>query len=181
MPKISNIKYQSSRFHFCFFLFAFCFSLLGLTSCGIYSFKDVSIPAEVKTIRIGIIENRASYVNPQLAPNLTDRLKQKINNQTRLTQTNADNAHYDVQAFVSRYDVLTSGVSNQQSVTNRISVTVHITLRDQLNNKEPQEFDVTRNFEFSANISQQTAEAQLLDEMVRNLTDDIFNRLFSNW
>lgn len=156
-------------------------SLFAVSSCGVYSFKDVSIPPEIKTIRIGIIENKASYNNASLTPNLTERLRQKINNQTRLTQTNSDNAHYDVQSYVSRYDVTTSGVANQQSTTNRISVTVHVTLRDQLNNKDPQEFDITRNFEFNANISQQTAEAQLLDEMVRNLTDDIFNRLFSNW
>jgi hypothetical protein len=164
-----------------FLLFLFFILQLAVSSCGVYSFKDVSIPAEIKTIRVGIIENKATYNNPNLTPQLTDRLRQKINSQTRLTQTNGDNAHYDVQGYVSRYDITTSGVANQQATTNRISVTVHITLRDQLNNKDPQEFDITRNFEFSANVSQQTAEAQLLDEMVRNLTDDIFNRIFSNW
>jgi outer membrane lipopolysaccharide assembly protein LptE/RlpB len=177
MFKVAEIKHDK----FYLKLFAFCFLLFTFSSCGVYSFKDVSIPPEIKTIRIGFIENRASYVNPQLSPNLTDRVKQKINNQTRLTQVNTENAHYDVQGFVSRYDILLSGVANQQSTTNRISVTVHITLRDQLNNSDPQEFDVTRNFEFGANISVQTAEAGLLNDMVRDLSDEIFNRLFSNW
>ncbi|MER3463736.1 MAG: hypothetical protein C4329_04265 [Chitinophagaceae bacterium] len=163
------------------FLLSFGIVYFGLSSCGAYRFSQVSIPAEIKTINIHFIENKASYVNAQLSPNLTDRLKQRINNQTRLTQTNSDNAHYDVQGYVSRYDITTSGVSNQQSTTNRISITVHVTLRDQLNNKDPQEFDVTRNYDFGATVSQQTAEAQLLDTMVRDLADDIFNRLFSNW
>ncbi|MBA4168407.1 MAG: hypothetical protein H0X41_12840, partial [Chitinophagaceae bacterium] len=46
---------------------------------GCYSFKDVSIPPEVKTVRVNYIENRATYINPQLAPQLTDRIRQKIN------------------------------------------------------------------------------------------------------
>ncbi len=60
--------------------------VLGVQSCKVYSFKDVSIPPEVKTIRIGFIENRARYVDPQLSPQLTDKFKQKISNQTKLTQ-----------------------------------------------------------------------------------------------
>ena len=30
-------------------------------------------------------------------------------------------------------------------------------------------------------LSLQQAEAQLLDEVVRSLTDDIFNKIFSDW
>jgi hypothetical protein len=53
-------------------------------------------------------------------------------------------------------------------------------VNNQLENKK-QEFDISRSFEFSARRSLQEAETQLLDEMVRNLTDDIFNRMFSTW
>jgi hypothetical protein len=79
--------------------------------------------------------------------------------------------------------ITSTGTGNQrQASINRLTVTVHITLTNQLEPETtPKEFDVSRNFEFSANISLQTAEAQLLDEIVRNLTDDIFNRLFSDW
>jgi len=63
---------------------------------GCYSFKDVSIPPEVKTARVNYIENKASYVNPQLSPVLTDRLRQKINNQTRLTLVQNGNTQYEI-------------------------------------------------------------------------------------
>ncbi|MFN2457563.1 MAG: LPS assembly lipoprotein LptE [Chitinophagaceae bacterium] len=156
---------------------AFAFS----TGCGVYSFADVSVPDSIKTVRLHFIENQARYVNPQLSPNLTDRLKQKIVNQTRLSQTNSDNAHYDISGYISDYTVTTSGISNRQNTTNRLTVRVIIVLKNQLSNLEPQEFDISRSFEFGANLSLQAAESQLLDEMVRNLTDDIFNRIFSNW
>jgi len=53
-------------------------------------------------------------------------------------------------------------------------------LKKTLENKTD-EFDVSRSADFSANLSLQQAEGQLLDEMVRNLTDEIFNHIFSNW
>ncbi|HYH13889.1 MAG TPA: LPS assembly lipoprotein LptE [Flavisolibacter sp.] len=150
------------------------------TGCGVYSFADVSIPDSIKTVRVNFIENRAPYVNPQLSPNLTERIRQKIVNQTRLNQTNNENAHYDITGWVQDYSLSTTGISDKREVTNRLTVSVHIIVNNQLSNTK-QEFDISRNFEFSASLSLQQAENQLQDEMIRNLTDDIFNRVFSNW
>ncbi len=155
------------------------------TGCKIYSFNDVgTIPDSVKTVRINFIENRAPYVNPQLSPALTDRIKQRITSQTRLSNTSSDNAHWDIGGTITDYSVITTGVSaaggRQQETINRLTVSVRITIFKQLENKT-EEFDVSRSFDFSANQSLQTAEANLLDDMIRNLTDEIFNRIFSNW
>src|SRR5215203_2492780 len=81
------------------------FIAITSTSCGAYSFTGASVPDSIKTIKVNFIENKARYVNPQLGPRLTDRVKQKINNQTRLTQTNGDNAHYEISAYISDYSV----------------------------------------------------------------------------
>ncbi|MFI5123828.1 MAG: LptE family protein [Chitinophagales bacterium] len=154
-------------------------------SCSVYSFKDVSIPPQVKTIRIGFIENRARIVDPQLSPQLTDKLKQKVNNQTKLTQVQSDDADYDVLAYISDYSVSTSGVSNQAAVTNRLTVTVHIALKNRLNDQKlgtPDfETDISRNFDFPGTQSVNDAQAALTPQIVSDMTDDIFNRLFSNW
>jgi hypothetical protein len=155
-------------------------TLIAITSCGVYKFNDVSVDPKLKTINIHYIDNRAPYVNPQLSPNLTERVRQKIINQTRLSLTNSSDAHLDVTGEIRDYSLSTTGISDKQEVTNRLTVSVHIIVNDQLNNKK-QEYDISRNFEFSASLSLQQAENQLLDEMVRNLTDDIFNRMFSNW
>jgi outer membrane lipopolysaccharide assembly protein LptE/RlpB len=171
-----------------FLVVTYCVLALAVnTGCHIYSFKDVSpLPDSIKTVNVHFIENRAPYVNPQLSPSLTDKLKQKIVSQTRLTQTTSDNAHYDITGYISDYSVSTSGVSSNngktQTSVNRLTVTVNITLNKQIDpNSQPQNFTVSRSFDFGASQSLQTAEAQLLDEMVRNLTDEIFNHIFSNW
>ena len=154
--------------------------MLFLTSCRVYSFKDVTIPPEVKTIKIGFFENKARYVNPQLSPLLTDKLQQKVTNQTRLTRTNNDDAHYIITGFISDYNVTTSGISGQQVSTNRLTVAVNLNFKNTLDGKS-QDFNLMRSFDFSANLSLQQAEVALLDEIIRTLTDEIFNKIFSNW
>jgi hypothetical protein len=156
--------------------------VIGATtsSCGVYSFTGASVPDSIKTIKVNFIENKARYVNPQLSPRLTDRVKQKINNQTKLTQTNGDNPHYEISAYISDYSITTSAVSNQQASANRLTAVVHITVTNHLANKTDQ-YDVSRSYEIPGNASFQSAEATRIDDIVRDLTDDIFNRVFSNW
>jgi len=161
---------------------------LFLSSCRIYSFKDVSIPLQVKSIHLSYIENRARYVDPQLAPQLNDKLRQKIGSQaSRLSQIESNDADYDVSGTITDYSVTTSGISNQQAASDRLSVTVHLIFKNHLDptgkTVAPADFeaDVTRNFDFDANKTLTDAAPALLPTIVSNMTDEIFNKLFSNW
>jgi Lipopolysaccharide-assembly len=159
-----------------------CLLLFMGSECRVsYGLRDVSIPDSIKTVKVNFIENKARYVNPQLSPTLTDRLRQKIVSQTRLTQTNSDNADWEISGYVNDYSVSTSGISQQQSTINRLNVSVHITLLDRKGGNEPKEYDVSHSFDFSASLTLQQAEAQLADRIIRDMTDEIFNHIFSNW
>ncbi len=180
---MKNYKKYNSFYIARYFLLALSiinFSLL-ITGCGVYKFKDVSIDYnKYKTIKINFIENRAPIINTQLAPKLNDKLQQKIVSQTRLTRTSSDEAHYQLSGFISSYNVSTTAISSTQAATNRLTVGIHMVVKDILENKTD-EFDVSRNFDFSANLSLDQAYVQLQDEIIRNLTDEIFNHIFSNW
>jgi len=182
---MTSVNKQGYIFSFAKQVFCVGLICLAAVSCKIYSFKDVSIPPQVKTIRIGFIENRARYVDPQLSPKLTDQFKQKISNQTKLIQIQGDNADYDVSAYVAEYTISTAGVSNQAASIDRLTVTVHLILKNRLNDQKlgtPDfEADITRNFDFPATQSVPDAEAALTPTIVSQMTDDLFNRLFSNW
>ncbi len=164
-------------------LFAFLFLIFTFATCK-YSTKDTApIPTEIKTFRVNYFENKARYVNPQITPKLTETLKQKIISQTRLRQTNTDDAHYDISGYLSDYSVTTSGVANQTAGTNRLNVTFHLIFKNTIDPdpKKSFEADLTTNYDFSAQLSLQQAEAELSDKIVKNVTDAIFNRIFSNW
>jgi hypothetical protein len=156
-------------------------ALFLFSSCGIYKFNDASIDPTIKTIKIGYIDNKARYVNPQFAAKLTDKIQQKIISATKLTRTNNDDADYVINGVITTYDgSQTVGVSSLQANTNRLTVSVHMTWKNNKTNKL-EEFDVSRSFDYPASQSFTVAEAQLADEAVKTLTDDIFNRIFSNW
>jgi len=150
---------------------------------GCYSFKDVSVKPNVKTFRVNYIENRARYVNPQLSPQITDKLRQKIVNQTRLSPTQEE-PHYDISGTITGYDVSMSGISGQQASISRLTVTIKLVLK---NNTDPNdtktnfETSVSRNFDFNASLSLTQAEPQLNESIIKNMVDEMFNRIFSNW
>lgn len=154
--------------------------LIALSSCGVYTFKDISIPADVKTIKINYIENKARYVNPQLSPQITDALSQKISNQTKLTRTQSDDANWMISGTVTNYSVSFSAISGKQTTQNTLTVGVHIVFRNNLKDKTD-EFDISRDFPFSATQTLSQVENQLLPDIVKNVTDEIFNHIFSNW
>lgn len=152
-----------------------------LSSCGVYTFRDVSIDYnKIKTVKVGFIDNKARYINPQLSPRLTDNLKQKINNYTKLTLVTSDDASYIITGYINRYDVSLAAISNNQSAANRLTVGASITFVNMVDNKTDN-FTVSRDFDFSANLSLQQAESGLQSDIVNQLTDQIFNHIFSNW
>jgi hypothetical protein len=142
--------------------------------------KDVSIPADIKTVKVSYIENKARYINPQLSPKLSDKLRQKIVNQTRLSQINGE-ADYEISGYISDYSVSTSGISDRQVASNNLNVTVHLIFKNRKDDKKNFEADLTRNFPFSATKSLSQAESELTEQVITSLTDEIFNRIFSNW
>ena len=152
---------------------------LGLSGCGVYRFTDASVPDSIKTVKVNFIENKASYINPQLSPRLTDKVRQKIVAQTRLIQTNNE-ADWEISGAITQYSFSTSAIAGQQSANNRLSVSLQLSLYDRKAD-ETRKIDVSRSFEFKGSLSVQAAEASLGDELIRTLADDIFNKVFSNW
>lgn len=156
-------------------------SIFNFATCK-YSFKDTSpIPQEVKTFRVNYLENKAQYINTQLSPQLTERLKQKIINTTRLRQTNDDDAHYDISGYVSQYYTSTISITGNNSSGNRLTVGFHLTFKNTLDEKKNFETDLNRTFDFPATQSLTQAESTLNNEIVKNIVDEIFNKIFSNW
>lgn len=147
-----------------------------------YSFNDTgALPTEVKTFRVNYFENKAEYKNPQLSPQITEKLKQKIIGTTRLRQTNEDDAHYDISGYVSAYYTSSTGISGNSTSLNRLTANFHLIFKNTLDEKKNFETDVTYSLDFNANLSLSQVEQSKGDEIAKNLSDAIFNKIFSNW
>jgi hypothetical protein len=166
-----------------FLLLSFVSLVFSFATCK-YSFKDTSpIPADITTFRVNLFGNKARYINPTVAPQLTEKLRQKIISQTRLRETKNDDANYDISGYVSDYSVTTSGVSNQQSSSNRLNVTFHLIFKNTVDPDPTKSFeaDLTSNYDFMASKTLQQAESEKMDNIIKTVTDAIFNKIFSNW
>src|SRR5215203_2334785 len=128
-------KMRNSNHRSALLLCAFGAFIITLTACN-YKFNEAVVDARIKTAKITPIENVAQYVNPQLTPNLTDRIRQKINNQTKLSITNNDNANIIISGQINDYTISTSGVTSSdgksQASINQLSVSVRINLTNQI-------------------------------------------------
>ena len=159
----------------------FLMAIFSFATCK-YSFKDTSpIPSEIKTFRVSYLENKARYVNTQLSPQLTEKLKDKIRGNTRLRQVNEDSAHYDIGGYVSDYTVSTSGISGTTASSNRLSVSFHLIFKNNLDISKNFESDITTNYDFNASQNLSQAESSLTPDIIKNTIDGIFNKIFSNW
>ena len=177
----TQIKYRLNRGIIRFSFAAFVLLLFNFATCK-YGFKDIGgLSPEVKTFRVNYFENKAEYKNPQLSPALTERLKQKIIGTTRLRQSNDDDAHYDISGYVSQYFTSTTGISGNNTSLNRLTASFHLIFKNTLDEKKNFEADATYSIDFDANLSLSQVEQAKGDEIARNLTDAIFNKIFSNW
>ena len=155
--------------------------LFSYSTCK-YGFKDTSpIPPEIKTFRVNPLTNRAQYVNVQLAPQLTEKLKQKIINTTRLRQTNSDDAHYDISGGVTQYYTSTTGISGNNTTTNRLNISFHLVFKNTVDPTKDFEADVNTYVDFPASQSLTQAEQSNGTKIISNIVDEVFNKIFSNW
>ena len=151
-----------------------------MSGCGVYSFTGATI--EGKTINIHVLENRAQNVVPTLSATLTDKIRSRILSQTGLAPQNSETTDYDLKGQITLYQVSVSGVQQtQQASQNRLTIGVNVTFTNRLDEKASFTQTFTRFADFDAANTVQSVEASLIDEIGKQLADDIFNKAFVNW
>lgn len=159
-----------------------CVIIMLLSACSIYSFNGASIDPAAKTVNVHFIENKAPYNNPTLSQKLTQSLREKITSQTRLTQVNDDETDYTFTGDITGYAVSNAAVTNvEQTATSRLTITVKIDFKSKINPKNDFSQSFSRSADFPASQSINEVQDKLVDDINKQLVDDIFNKAFVNW
>ncbi len=157
--------------------------LLLVTACSIsYKFNGASIDyTKVKTIMISDFTNQASYVNPTLAPEFTEELKDIYIRQTRLEQVTS-NGDLALEGEVTGYDFTPMAVK-EDALASQTRLTITIRVR-YMNNTNPDE-DFEQSFsayrEFDSNLMLQQVESSLCAEIIEEIVDQVYNATVANW
>jgi hypothetical protein len=162
-----------------FYLLGVCIALCS--SCVHYGFKGVTIPPEAKTISVGFFQNQAALANPTEAQKFTEKLRDMVSSQTNLALTK-QNGDLQFEGFIADYSVVPVSIqSTDAAALNRLTITVNV--------KYSNKFEASKNFEqtfsrfadYKSDVTLSSVEATLMEDINRQLTEDVFNRAFNNW
>jgi len=152
-----------------------------LNSCWFYSFKGTSIPPSVRTVSIAYIENKALLVNPALSNLLTEKLKEKFRKMTRLEFVNEE-GDFCFEGDITGYENTTMGFTAEEvGALNRLTVTVKIVFKNAADKTKNFEKSFSKYRDYPSEKSLDTEEARLVDEIVEELVEDIFNATAADW
>lgn len=160
-----------------------CLGLLLVTACSIsYKFNGASIDyTKVKTIVISDFTNQASYVNPTLAPDFTEALKDIYIRQTRLEQVKS-NGDLALEGEVTGYDFTPMAVKEDALASQtRLTITVRVRYMNNTNPDEDFEQSFSAYREFDSNLMVQQVEGSLCEEIIEEIVDQVYNATVANW
>jgi len=148
-----------------------------------YSTTGASISPDVKTVSIATFQNRAGTVRASMAYDLTNKLREKIEQNTKLYFV-ADGGDVSFEGEITSYTVETQALQSSDKVTKeRLKVTVNVKF---VNTVEPQynfssSFTRYEDYDVSGGESLESAENRLFPIILDLLAEDIFNKAFTNW
>ena len=155
----------------------------SFTSCQIsYKFNGASIDyTKTKTIQIADFPIRSSYVWGPMASIFNNELKDQFANHTRLIQVKR-NGDLKIEGEITRYDQRNKSVSSEgYSSQTELSMTVNVRFTNNVNHTEDfeQQFTATATYENTQTLN--AVQEELVTQMVKEITEQIFNATVANW
>jgi hypothetical protein len=155
---------------------------LIVSACGRVTFNmSGASVGTAKTCQVNYFENRAEIVNPRLSYLVTEALKDKIQSNTSLNLVNS-NADVLFEGEITGYNVQPQAVqASGLPAKDRLTITVKVKFTNEVKSEYSYEKSFSRFSEFSSGTSFASVENDLVDEIMEQLMDDIFNAAFSTW
>jgi len=150
-------------------------------SCGSITFNmsGASI-GNAKTCQVVYFENRTGF-NPRLSTLMTDALKDKIQSSSSLRLVN-NNADVMFEGEITGYTVQPQQITMSGTAEkDRLTVTVKVKFTNELDNEKNYDKSFSRFREYPGGSSLNSVEGQLIDEILTELMEDIYNEAFASW
>lgn len=162
-------------------LFVLLLFAITLAGCKIYSFTGASLPDDVKNFSVELFQNQANNGPASLAQVFTDRLKLKFQTEANLRQVPAEG---DIQfrgSIVGYTYTSEAPIAGATSGLNKLTITVRV----EYTNTKVEDDNWSENFsryaQFSSTEDINSVEDRLIEEINRQLVDDIFQKALVKW
>jgi hypothetical protein len=156
--------------------------VISLASCKFpYSFTGADIPVEAKTFSVKYFQNNASLVQPMLSQKLTEQLRDRMLQQTSLSMINSA-GDIAFEGEITNYTLQPVAIQgNETAQLTQLTVTINVRFFNKSYPEKNYESSFTRFQQFASSQNLAGIEDQLLDQIVEELVDDIFNKALVNW
>lgn len=154
-----------------------------LSACSVsYKFNGASIDYnKTKTIQIVDFPIRSSYVWGPMASIFNNQLKDQFANHTKLSQVRR-NGDLKIEGEITQYSQRNKAVTAQgESAQVELSMTVNVRFTNNANHSEDFERQFTATTTYDSRQSLNSVQEECVTQMVKDITDQIFNATVANW
>ena len=172
------------RHHLSFFVLSLVATTLFLSSACTtqVSFTGTgSVQEGLNTFSVEPFDNEANLVVPSLAQDFTLELTDIFLRQTRLKNIKR-NGDLIFSGAITRYSVTPVAIQgNETAGQNRLTITVKVYCENTQDEEQSWDESFSQFTDFDATSSLSDVEAELIADINEKLTQDIFNKTFSDW
>jgi len=154
-----------------------------VSACSVsYKFNGASIDySKTKTIQIADFPIRSAYVWGPMGPMFNNELKDIFASHTRLSQVRR-NGDLKLEGEIIRYDQRNKAVSSEgYSAQTELSMTVNVRFTNNVNHNEDFEQQFTAMQTYDSSLSLNSVQNDLVQKMVTDICEQIFNACVANW
>lgn len=154
-----------------------------LTGCTIsYKFNGASINYDLtKSISIDHFVNQAPLVYPPLEPRFNEHLKDKFTRNTRL-EILTQGGDMEMEGEIVGYELTPLAVQEDAfAAETRLTMTVRMRFRNNKQEGQDKEETFSANTTFSSQVMLTDIQDQLIDTLIEEIVDQMFNSTMANW
>ena len=161
---------------------ALCMAVVPMACSVSVKFNGASIDySQTKTIEIADFPIRSSYVWGPMGPIFNNQLKDIFASHTKLIQVKR-NGDLKIEGEITRYDQRNKSVSSEgHSAQVELTMMVNVRFTNNANHKEDFERQFSASQTYESTQSLNSVQEELVTQMVKEITDQIFNATVANW
>ena len=146
-----------------------------------YSLNGISISSTTETYHVAQFDVNTPESPADLGQRFSELLKQKVNSETRLAFDENDPDVEFTGAIVTFTVTPESANANNRSDLSRLTVSVSVDYVDTITEKNSYTMRFTEFELFDSSVNLFDVQDQLLADIFQRITEDAFNKAFSNW
>src|ERR1051325_194548 len=160
---------------------ALLFTIL-LPSCHIsYGFSTGKPQDGAKTVSVQFFQVNATLAKPTAGQTFTEALKDVMQSQGKMELV-TKGGDYDFSGAIVGYAVTPVSLqAGDQAAANRLTMTVSVKFTNLKDEKKNFEKNFSRFFDFKSNQSLSSVEDELINDITKQLVQDIYNKALGSW